>query len=334
MGTQPSPDPAGRLYALSQTDSLITIFDTKTFTVTDTFTAPIAAPHYICFAPNSLHYYIVSLEANGRISKFETATNNFLGSVALPGVLPSSIAITADNAFGYVSDFTTQTTVGWVYKIDVGAMTLVDSIPDGATSHDLKITSDGKWVIVSNRDSETVTMIDTDADTVVVVNIDPDSVYAISDPLKYGPFGIAIDHRDSLAFVACIKADQIRVLDIAGRRIVDSIQIPHEHSDLGPHGPTLMAVSPDDNIVYVSTQWSTRIVAASVPTRRVIRTHRFSVGRQFGVTISSDGSRVYTASINEPNQTGRIYAIDGFNQIVVDSADVGLNSFGLIWQAP
>ena len=74
-----SPAPAGKLYTLSQTDSLITIFDTKTMSVLDTFTAPVRAPHYICFEPSGLNYYIVSLEQGGRISKYGTLDNSFQG---------------------------------------------------------------------------------------------------------------------------------------------------------------------------------------------------------------------------------------------------------------
>ncbi len=330
-----SDPPTGRLYSMSQTDSLMTIIDTKTFTVLEQFTMPVARPHYLCFEPSGQHYYVVSLEQNGRISKFAAANNAFVKSVSLNGVFPSSIAITNDNMFAYVSDFTDKSLFSkpnFVYKINVNTMTLVDSIPDGATSHDLKITSDGKWVIVSNRDNERVTMIDTQTDQNFVVHIDPDSIYTISDELKYGPFGIAIDHRDSLAFIACMPGDQIRVLDIAQKKIVDSIFTPHEHSNNGVHGPTLMAVSPDNDVIFVSTQWSNRVIAVRVSTREVIETHRFDIDRPFGVTMSADGNRIYANCANFINSTGWVFAIDGVNQRIVDSLPLGLNPNGLIWR--
>ncbi len=48
-----------------------------------------------------------------------------------------------------------------------------------------------------------------DPDTVVIVPIDPDRLYEVGDR-AYGPFGVAIDHKDSLAFIACVDANQLR----------------------------------------------------------------------------------------------------------------------------
>ncbi len=337
-GNTPAPNPAGRLYVLNQKDSTIFIYDTKTFTRIDSFPAQVAAPHYIRFSPDGLNYYVVTLEFNGRVAKYATPTNNFLGFARTnTALLPSGIAFDATGQFGYVCDFTSGVNLSKIYKFDLSTMTLKDSLFSGAMSHDLKSTSDGRWVVACNRNTEDITIVDTQTDDVVRVQIDPDSAYAPSGVPKYGPFGVEIGPGDSLAYIACINAYQVRVLDIAQQRGVDSLFIPRLASDPGGaklNGPTLMAVSPDNDIVYVTTQWSNRVVGIRRSDKAVVGTVFFQTPRPFGITISDDGSRVYVACANLENQRGSVYAIDTKTFTKVDSVDVGLNSLGLIYRAP
>ena len=231
-GNTPAPNPVGKLFVLNQTDSTIYIYDTKTFTRIDSFPAQVAAPHYIRFSPDGLNYYVVTLEFNGRVAKYETATNNFLGFARTnTSLFPAAIAFNSTGQFGYVCDFTSGVNLSKMYKFDLSTMTVVDSLPSGAMSHDLKNTSDGRWIIACNRNTEDITIVDTQNDNVTRVGIDPDSIYAPTGAPKYGPFGVEIGPNDSLAYIACIKADQIRVLDIAQQTIVDSLFIPHIHSE-------------------------------------------------------------------------------------------------------
>ncbi len=331
----PLPNPAGKLYVLNQTDSTIYIFDTKTFTRIDSFPAQVTQPHYICFSHDGLNYYVVTLEPNGRIAKYETATNTLVASVRTGGaILPSSIAIGGADKFGYVTDFTSSTNIGKVYKFDLGTMTVVDSFLSGSRSHDIKSTSDGRWVVACNHNSDDITVIDVPADTVTRISIDPDSAYPVRIDAKYGPLGVALDHRDSLAFLACAENDQIRVLDIAAGRIVDSMTIPHVDPVGGNYfGPTLMTVSPDNSVIYTTTQWSNRVVGVNLETHEIVGDLSFETPRSFGISVSDDGSRVYVACVNVPvTGIGRVYAIDTRTFTKVDSVDVGKNSMGLIYR--
>ncbi len=331
---KPLSNPAGKLYVLNQTDSTIYIYDTKTFTRIDSFPAQVGFPHYIRFSGDGLNYYILTLESDGRVAKYDATTNNFLGSAQSNTTLfPAAIAFNATDEFGYLCDFTSGINLSKMYKFNLTSLTLVDSLPSGAMSHDLKNTSDGRWIIACNRNTEDVTMVDTQTDDIFRVQIDPDSAYAPTGSPKYGPFGVEIGPNDSIAYIASIKADQIRALDIAQKKIVDSFSIPHIHSDFGPHGPTLMAVSPDNKVIYTTTQWSDRVVAISLETHQVLGTLFFETPRPFGITISDDGSRVYAACVNVQNQLGRVYSIDTKTFTKVDSVDVGRNSMGLIYRA-
>lgn len=334
--TEPTPlGPPGRLYVANQTDSTIYVYDTETLTRVDSFPAEISQPHFIKFSPDLAKFYMVSREFNGRLARYNAATHSLEAAAALPGLFPTSIAITPDGLFGYVCDFSQAGVETRVYKVNLQTLAIIDSISAGASTHDVDMTSDGALVVATNM-SDVITMIYTDADTVHPVSIDPDSTYAITRQ-KYMPYGLTIDHKDSLAYIACLDHHevhaQVRVLDLALRQIVDSIYLPIDHIvDYGdPSGPTLVELSPDDAYLYVTTQWDNTIQIVRLATRTVVELP-VEVGRTFGVTATDDGSRVYFTAAGATNATGRVYVLDGKTHQLIDSLNVGRNPFGIRWR--
>jgi len=328
-----NPEPAGpdgRLYVLNQTDNTIYVYDTHTLTRIDSIHSVIAQPHYIEFAPDGQKFYVTTLETGGRFARFTATGNVFDTAVSVPGaVQPSAIAITADNQFGYICNFSSPTAASEIHKYDLTTMQWVAKFQAGIITHDIKATSDGRVIIACNRNTDNLTLIYPDADTVWFVNMDP----AGPTLNTYGPFGVAIDHKDSLAFIACMDALQVRVLDIDARTIVDSIDIPVNTAGKIIAGPTLMTVSPDDDVVFVSTRQGNSVVVFRVSTRQILADIPLAIPNPFGITMSDDGSRVYVACVNTPlEKRGRVYVIDGNSYVKTDSIDVGLHSFGLIWR--
>ncbi len=323
--------PDGRLYVLNQTDTTIYVYDTRTLTRIDSLHSVVAKPHYIEFAPDGQKFYITTLETSGHMARYTTTGNAFDTSIGMrPAVQPSAIAITADNQFGYICNFSSPSTRTEIHKYNLVTMQWIKQLQAGAITHDIKITSDGKVVIACNRNTDDLTLIYTDVDslTFVAVGAQP----SLPGQQIYGPFGVAIDHKDSLAFIACMDALQVRWLDIATRTIVDSIAIPVNTAGTLIAGPTLMAVSPDDDVVFVSTRQGNSVVVFRVSTKTILADIPLETPSPFGITMSDDGSRVYVACINKTMQPGRVYVIDGHSYVKTDSIDVGRNSFGLIWQ--
>lgn len=322
-------NPEGRLYVLNQADATMYVYDTRTMTRVDSVFTHVENPHYIEFSPDGDNFYIISLEASGFFAKFDADSNFFIDSAAAPpAVQPSAIAITADNKFGYICDFIIDGT-SRIYKYDLDSMKLDTFLQSGNRTHDLKITSDGSTIIACNAGSDNLTLIDVATDNVTFVDVGPDPQPETGG--NYGPWGIIIDHRDSLAFVACMHSRDIRVLDIAARQIVDSIPIPVAPGIL-ISGPTLLAVSPDNDVVFVTTQNGNSVVAVSVSTKDTLADIPLGIPNPFGITMSDDGSRIYVACIGVPGSRGWIYSIDGNSYAKVDSIAVGTNCFGLIWR--
>lgn len=325
--------PEGRLYVLNQGANTFYVFDTKTSLRIDSVSSQVNRPHYVEFSPDGQYFYITTLEPSGHIAKFRASDNGFVDSASVVlSVQPSAIAITLDGQYGYVCNFSPAFSSTRIHKYDLSTLTVVDSVQAGATTHDVKITSDGKIVIATNRNTDDLTMVYTDLDTVTFVNIDPNQAYP-PGTAAYGPMGVIIDHKDSLAFVACRDGHQVRWLDIAKREIVDSIDIPIDSTAPG-YGPTLLAISPDDDVVYVTTGANNTVAVFRVSTKTVLASIPMGTPNPFGITISDDGSRVYAACIGPlGGADGRVYVIDGGTHAVVDSLDVGAETYGLTWHS-
>jgi DNA-binding beta-propeller fold protein YncE len=321
--------PNGRLYVLNQGDATMYIYDSSTLQKVAEVGTRVKSPHYIEFSPDGQNFYIETLEQpTGHIAKFNANTLEFIDSVSVP-VISSAIAITKDSRYGYVCDFQQSAgTASKVRKYDLATLQQVDSMQAGEITHDVKITSDGAVVVATNRATDNVTMIYTDEDTVTFVPMtDNDDLSSID----YGPMGVVIDHKDSLAFVACINSDEIRVLDIAAREIVDSISIP-VRATTEPAGPTLLAVSPDNDVVFVTTQFGNSVVAVRVSTKEVLADIPLSAIGPFGISMSDDGSRVYAACVSPGKAHAYTYVIDGNTYAKLDSLAVGQLNYGLIWR--
>lgn len=332
-GTGPEDKgPAGRLYVLNQGDGTMFVYDTKTLQRIDSVETGVDLPHYIEFAPFGHEFYITTLgRPLGQVGKFDASTLELKQSSPAPGT-PSAIAITKDGLYGYVCNFASDPDHATrVSKYDLTTMDTISSVQAGGITHDLKITSDGSIVVVCNRTSDDVTLIYPDADTVAFVKMDEFDPQPIGASHRYGPLGIVIDHKDSLAFVACIDAQQVRWIDLATRKVVDSIDIPVNGT--GPlYGPTLMAISPDNDVVFVTTQQGNSVVAFRVSTKEILADIPLAKAGSFGISMSDDGSRVYVACIGPTDPTGRFYVIEGNTYAKLDSADVGHLNYGLIWQ--
>lgn len=345
-GTAP-PDtrtgPVGKLYVLNQADNSIFVFDTETMTKLKTIPTEISKPHYIVFAPDQAYYYVMTVDLSGRIAKFAAADDTYLESFDLTAaaqalfpnqrsVIPAGMAITPDSKYGYMCDYTAGSERGHLYKINLQTMEVEKKIQSGAQTHELLATPDGSVIVACNLRSDDVTMLYTDADTVTFVPIDPDE-FSDPDHPRYGPYCIAMAPDGARAYLTCLYAHQVRVLDIASRRIVDSLSIPIT-AGVSTSGPAMAHVSHDGRYLYLSTKWGNSIVAVDLQTKQVTAEIPTAIGHTFGVAISGDDKRVYVAASGTPPAHGWVYEIDATTRAKIDSVEVGTDSWGLGWVGP
>lgn len=326
----------GHLYVLNQNvpnNNGGTIFiynDSDLSTRIDSFGSAIPQPHWMIYDPNGAYYYIVSRTTPGRIAKFDAITNALIDTITTSGSLfPTCMAVSQDGVYGYLCDFTSQP--GHIHRYNLQTMTFVDSVlGNGTRSHDLMFTQDYSKLVAVSVNSDDMTIVSFPGEIVSKIYLDSNNILP-SSPV-YGPYGVHIDHKDSLAYVNCLMNGQVRIVDLKAERVIDSVLIPQVAGcNYSPTGPTMSAIAHDDSKVYVTTQCGNSLVVISTATRQIIATIPFSIDRPFGVKLNHDGSKVFVACANVDGQPGRIYVINGVNLVKIDSIDVGINPFGLYW---
>ena len=327
------PYAAGVLYVANQTSATVYRFDVETMTRIDSISSVIVAPHWIEFSPDGQNYYLNGRLVPAQMAKFRVSDNSFVDSVSVSGnLIPTAMVITADNSTGYICDFGATTPPGRIHKYNLNTMSFIDdSIRTGALSHDLKISSDRSLTVACSRGTDDVTLVYLPDDTVFIFPLDSTDIRP--SPPVHEPYGVVIDHNDSLAYIACLKSGQVRVVDLINRKNIDSMIIPYtpDPNHLTTSGPTLMAISPDNSKLFVTTQFGNVVVVVDLNPKSMTQIP-LSTPRPFGIKMNADGSKVFVACVNESNMPGSIYVIDGNTLMKIDSVVVGLNSFSLAWQ--
>ncbi len=344
-----STEPAGDLYVLNQTDGTMYVYNAQTLQRTDSVNSVVTSPHHIEFSPLHDYLYIVGRTTPGQIAKFGLTDHVLAGSVTHPGTLfPTAIALGPTGQVGYVCDFN-ATGITHIHRLDLATMTFADSLlqTNGAQTHDIKITSDGTTLIACNWKSDNLVMVKLESSAI------PDDVDSLFFPVLhpnipgipratpvYGPYGVAIDHNDSLAYIACYNSDEVKVLDIKTRTVIDSIDVPISGGTPNqPYGPSLAVVTPNNAKLYVTTQLENTVVVINLLTRQIVKSIPTPARRPFGISVSDDGSRVYVACVGEEDlsatdRRGRIYVINTTTDAIKDSIIVGLNSYMVHYHDP
>ncbi|MGB5138234.1 MAG: hypothetical protein WBP29_06850, partial [Candidatus Zixiibacteriota bacterium] len=143
---------------------------------------------------------------------------------------------------------------------------------------------------------------------------------------------VAVDHHLQKAYISCLYAHQVRILDIYSRQIIDSIDIPITQG-ISVSGPAMIHHAHNGNYLFLTTKWGNTVVIVDLQTRTVAAEIPIGAGHPFGVAMSDDDRRIYVAASGQPPKHGYMYEIDVASLKIVDSIEVGLDSWGIGWKA-
>ncbi len=325
-GTNPPPDHSDHLYVLNQNDSSMYIYDSNTLELLDSIRTGIPAnPHHMEFDPQHEYAYIIGRTVPGQFAKFHLHDDAVETTFTAPfSIFPTSMVTSGDGQTGYVVDFTSNSGGGHIHRLDLTTMAFTDSMyQSGSQTHDIKATTQRDILIAANYETDNVTIVYLNGDSVTFVDCEPGG----NNPsvTSEGPYGIAIDHNDSLVYIACRLSRKIRVMDLKARTIVDSISVPGT-SVASPYGPSLEAILNDNSKLYVTSQNDNLVHVINLSNRTVIKSIATGATQPFGVTIADDQSRVYVACVN-PTGRGHIYLIDPAADNIVDSIIAGHGTY-------
>jgi YVTN family beta-propeller protein len=333
--------PDGLLYVPNQADQTMFVYDTKTLNRIDSFDIPILEPHFITFSHDYQHYYVVGRRnGDAQLVKYQASNDSLLSVIdAVPGTFPTAMAIGLNNDTAYLTDFTLAAGHTYRYNITGENFELYDTLTlpllqAGYQTHDIRISSDGRYVVSAGYSSDDITIINTESGNLTPLTLDSAHQVFNAESNTYGAYGVLIDRTGSMAVLACRKGvDQLRLIDLKNLTLLDSIIIPVSN-DPNPssNGPTYMTILPDNNTLFVTTQYGNSVVVVRLSTREVLKTIDLETPKPFGISSSDDGSRVYVSCANTRPAKGRVYVIDGSTFEKLDSIQVGSEPFGLQWR--
>ncbi len=164
------------------------------------------------------------------------------------------------------------------------------------TAVEKNISSMGPYVYITNRDSNTLSVIDTIKDIVTAT-------------VKVGstPWGVAVNPEGTLVYVANRGNKSVSVIDTIKNTVTTSVPVENE--------PIGVAVTPDGTKVYVT---SIEGNVSVIDTAKNNVTNSIFLGRPIGVAVSPDGKKVYVVE----EIGSRLYIIDTDTNNILAKVDV------------
>lgn len=247
---------------------------------------------------------------------------------------PVEAAVTPDGQFVYVSNYSmygprfsrpgddkggpnSGVDDSFVYRVRLDDLKIDQVIKVGAVPKFVAVTPDGRYLLVSNWISYSLSVVDTATGKQI-------------KELRLGAFprGIAVDSKSKYAYVAVMGSTQIAKVDLA--------TFKHTWLTGIGSGPRHLNISPDDAYLYVTLNGAGKVAKVDLATGKVL--DRVATGRQpRSMTLSEDGDSLYVVNY-EANTVSKLRTSDmkELQEIVVDTHPIGIayvNATREIWVA-
>jgi YVTN family beta-propeller protein len=161
---------------------------------------------------------------------------------------------------------------GYVVKIDVAKMVVIDAMFVGGAPVDVRLAPDGRLFYVANQGLGGVSIIDPRAMRQVAFL-----------PTGRGAHGLAVSRDARRLYVTNRLAGTLSVIDFRTRRVVATWRIGGT--------PDMIAVSPDGRQLWISNRYSGSVSVVSARTGRVIATIRTG-GHPHGLAFFPEPGRL------------------------------------------
>ena len=236
--------------------------------------------------------------------------------------------------------------------VDLAAQKLVSTYPSGADPETFALSHDGKRLYVSNEDTGELSALDLDKGTLI-------ATVAVGSE----PEGVAVSHDDRTVYVTCETANAVYAVDARSMQV--QAQIPTAKRPralfLARHAPRgyvtdefgasltefstedykvvrtialgdpksvrpMGIASSDGRLLYVTTGRFGALLEVDTQTGTIARTIEKVGQRPWGVALSRDGTKAYTA--NGPS--GDVSVVDLKSGKVEAQIPVGGSPWGIV----
>lgn len=236
--------------------------------------------------------------------------------------------------------------------VDLKTQRLVNTYPSGIDPETFALSHDGKMLYVSNEDSGQLSAIDLAKGTLLA-----------TVPVGSEPEGVAVSHDDKIVYVTCETSNALYVLDAKSMKVLAQIPSgkrpraiylsPRAHRGFATDefGAALTEFSTDDyqalrtiplgdpkvvrpmgiasrngKTLYVTTGRFGALLEVDADSGKVERTIEHVGDRPWGLALSPDGTKAYTA--NGPS--GDVSVVDLKSGRVESRIKVGGSPWGVV----
>ncbi len=246
----------------------------------------IAAPHNVA-VDNQGRYFYVTLIAEGFIEKYDAVNYSKLGRLYAVSA-PGHVIISPEGTKGYVTNYNVNGSERFIKSFRTSDMTIINTISDVTMNgtHGGRITSSGEYLLTVAELGEYIQIINTANDEIVqtipiAANVPPNG----NGTGFFRPIALSLSTDDKYAFITCDRSNDVRVLDLDTRLIVNII----------PTGifPIQSECSPDNKWLYVANRNSNSVTVIDVNTFTVVKTISNVGAQPHGVAFTPDGRYAY-----------------------------------------
>lgn len=318
-----------RLFVTCQSEDLVAVIDLETEHVVRYIsvgerpneTSPPEAAHNIILSTDGNSFF-VNLIAAGLVEKYDARTFTKLGSVQV-GLSPAQIRITDDGSTLYVSNFDLTFQQQFISRIDAASMGSATNIDiEGYAPHGITIDPNGELLYTMNAGSDDISVVNMTSNEVIAhIPIIPGTPSAAAGSAVHEPYQGEIG-ADGHLYVTCRKSGQVRVVDLANRRVIDSIVVGKR--------PLIGAMTPDRSGFWVPNQGDNTVSIVDIASRSLVATITDFENQPHAVAFTSDGARAYVTCENQQGDASHHHALTGADVIpgIVYSVDVGTRTIG------
>jgi YVTN family beta-propeller protein len=308
VGTRPGDEvldaAISRLFVHDAVTNDISVVDTTTNAVIDTFPAPKGTFALVLDAPRG-HLYAISgsqSEGPGAVTILDLVTHEPLASVQLAGEAGTP-AFDARRGLLYVPLTTADTGVGTVATVDVIGTRVTKTARVGKYPWAVTLDDAGKRLYVSGEKPARVLVVDTGASRVVAT---------IKVPVS--PQFILVDSPHSRVYA--VRMGGISVIDTRSNRIVATIK---QAITVDGSAPVLDSAA---RLIYAVDERANAVAIINTRTNKVIS--RIPLGEEYGQSALLDkaAARLYIANFDEG--VGRtVSVVDTKKRVLLGSIPVG-----------
>lgn len=268
------PSPA--LLVLNKDDNTLAIIDPATNKIVGT--APTGkAPHEVAASSDGRFAYVANYgsdQPGNSLSVIDLNTRKETRVEVSPLMRPHGIAYAGDKVY-----FTAELSKA-IARLDPQTLKLDWVLGTGQNlTHMLVLTKNANPIFTANIGSNSISMIEHSSGR------DPWTETVI--PVGKGPEGCDMSPNGKEFWAANSGDGSVSVIDVAARKVVQTIEVGTKHSNR-------LKFTPDGNLVLISDAGNGDLVVVDTSSRKV--TKRVNLGKVAeGILIVPDGSRAYVA---------------------------------------